>query len=142
MISTHKIDAHLGARLRALRQHQHLSKELLAARVGVSRQEIDSYEAGAPMTAARLFQVARALETSSVSLFFDGLNDVSAHPPSPNERFLLLKRAIQRIAANHEVTAGGHRKRLSRNDAVTMAREVCEKMGWRYGHSRKPAAAE
>lgn len=140
MIATDKIDAHLGARLRAARRHQRLSKDELAERLGVSRTDIDGYEAGEQLTAARLFQLARALETNVADLY-SGLNHVSAHAPSPSdEHFQFLKHVIKRIAANHDVTSGGHRRRLARHEAVTLAREVCEKMGWRYGSPRKAAA--
>lgn len=52
------------------------------------------------------------------------------------ERLALVKRALQRIAADHETTAGGHRKKLSRQDAINIAREVCDAVGWNFSHSR------
>jgi transcriptional regulator with XRE-family HTH domain len=68
VIAAHKIDTHLGARLRVARRQQHLSKAALAARLGLSRQEIESYEAGEPLTAARLFQLAaRSASASPIS---------------------------------------------------------------------------
>jgi len=50
-------------------------------------------------------------------------------------RLALVKCALQRIAADHETTAGGNRKKLSRQEAITIAREVCEVVGWNYSHS-------
>jgi hypothetical protein len=53
------------------------------------------------------------------------------------ERLTLIRRALQRIAADHEVTASGHRKKLTRHQAVNLAREVCQALGWDYSHHRK-----
>jgi len=53
------------------------------------------------------------------------------------ERLSLVRRALQRIAADHEVTASGHRKKLTRHDAINLAREVCQALGWDYSHHRK-----
>ena len=46
------------------------------------------------------------------------------------ERLALVKRGLQRIAADYETTTGGHRKKLSRQDAINIAREVCKAVGW------------
>jgi hypothetical protein len=53
------------------------------------------------------------------------------------ERLTLVRRALQRIAADHELTASGHRKKLTRHQAVNLAREVCQALGWDYSHQRK-----
>ena len=45
----------------------------------------------------------------------------------------IAKQALTRIAADHEITTGGQRKRLSRYVAINIAREACEKLGWQYG---------
>ena len=75
----------------------------------------------------------------NVSYFYEDLNGVpaSACPYSlSEERFKYLKNTVQRIAADHEVTATGHRKKLSRVSAINMAREVCEALGWTYSFGR------
>lgn len=65
-----------------------------------------------------------------------------AHNPSrkietlSEERLTLIRRALQRIAADHEVTPTGHRKKLSRHEAVNIAREVCQALGWDYSYQR------
>jgi hypothetical protein len=43
---------------------------------------------------------------------------------------------VQRIAADYELTRTGHRKRLARHEAINVAREVCEALGWNYGFAR------
>ena len=52
------------------------------------------------------------------------------------ERLALVRRALQRIAADHEVTPTGHRKKLSRHEAVNIAREACQALGWNYSYQR------
>ena len=53
------------------------------------------------------------------------------------ERLTLIRRALQRIVADHEVTPRGHRKKLSRHEAVNIAREVCRALGWDYSYHRE-----
>jgi len=49
-----------------------------------------------------------------------------------DDQYALAKRALQKIAADHELTAGGSRKRLPRDKAIRIAREACEVLGWDY----------
>lgn len=67
------IDLQLGRRLRRRRRLMGLSQQALAGACGVGFQQIQKYEcAENRMSAARLFQIAGALEVP-VSYFFDGL---------------------------------------------------------------------
>jgi ribosome-binding protein aMBF1 (putative translation factor) len=67
------IDMQLGRRLRRRRRLMGLSQQALAGACGVGFQQIQKYEcAENRMSAARLFQIAEALEVP-VSYFFDGL---------------------------------------------------------------------
>ena len=54
-----------------------------------------------------------------------------------DDRLTLIRRALQRIAADHEVTPSGHRKKLTRHEAVNIAREVCHALGWDYSYQRE-----
>jgi hypothetical protein len=54
-----------------------------------------------------------------------------------DERLILVRRALQRIAADHELTASGHRKKLTRHQAVNLAREICQMLGWDYSRHHK-----
>ena len=62
------------------------------------------------------------------------------------QRLTLVKRAMQRIAADHELTASGYRKKLPRHEAINIAREVCQALGWSYslcrGDQRDPLKAD
>lgn len=121
----------------AARQLRNLSQATLAERLGVTTEQVQSYEQGlTELTAGGLYKVARALEVD-VSFFYEGLGTVSAPPPfMTDERYALVRQAVQRIAADYELTRTGHRKRLARHEAINVAREVCEALGWNYGFGR------
>ena len=82
--------------------------------------------------AARLYDIARVLQIG-VSFFYEGLNGTTPCPFSlSEERYAMLRRAIERIAADHEITLGGQRKKLALRDAVKAARGICDVLGWSY----------
>jgi len=131
-----KTERHIASRLLAARRLHGISQELLAFQLGVTSDEVQRYEDGENLTAGLLYDIARAVRVD-VSYFYEGLTGATSCPFSlSNERYLLLRRALQRIAADNEVTPTGHRKRLARNEAINMAREVCEVLGWAYGTGR------
>jgi transcriptional regulator with XRE-family HTH domain len=129
-------ESHIGSRLLAARRLRDVSQELLAFQLGVTPEVVKAYEEGENLTAGGLYDMARALQVD-VSYFYEGLTGATSCPFSlSNESYLLLRCALQRIAADNEVTPTGHRKRLARNEAINMAREVCETLGWSYGTRR------
>jgi transcriptional regulator with XRE-family HTH domain len=72
------IDLHLGKRLRRRRRLLGLTQQQLAIAIGIRFQQIQKYECGANrISAARLFQLAKALE-SPITYFYDGLNEDNA----------------------------------------------------------------
>lgn len=50
----------------------------------------------------------------------------------PGEAMELAFKALQRIAADYEVTPTGHRNRIARVKAINIAREACEALGIDY----------
>jgi transcriptional regulator with XRE-family HTH domain len=69
------IDIHVAARLRMRRMMQGVSQEALAARIGVTFQQIQKYEKGQNrIGASRLFQLAEAL-SAPIGYFFEGLEE-------------------------------------------------------------------
>ena len=67
------IDAHIGQRMQLRRNMMGLSQKDLAARCGITFQQIQKYEsAGNRIAASRLFDIAMALSTP-VSFFYMGL---------------------------------------------------------------------
>ncbi len=69
------IDLHLGKRLRRRRRLLGLTQQQLAQAIGIRFQQVQKYECGANrISAARIFQIAKALETP-ITYFYDGLSD-------------------------------------------------------------------
>ena len=130
-------ELHIGRRVFAARRLRAVSQESLAHKLGVTREQVQEYEQGKHLlTAGRLYDIARALQVS-VSFFYEGLHGTTSCPYAlSEERYAMLRRAVQRIAADHEVTLTGHRKKLSRHQAINVAREVCEALGWSYSNGR------
>jgi transcriptional regulator with XRE-family HTH domain len=134
-------ELHVGARLVAARQLRNVTQEELAEKLGISPEDVENHEQGlTQLSAGRLYEVAQALGVD-VSYFYEGLGEA---PPSArsltvaltDERYAMLQRAVLRIAADYELTQTGHRKRLARHEAINVAREVCEALGWNYGFTR------
>ena len=76
------IDIHVAARLRMRRMLQGVSQEALAARIGVTFQQIQKYEKGQNrIGASRLFQLAQAL-SAPVDYFFEGLPTEEGETPA------------------------------------------------------------
>ncbi len=67
------IDAHVGARLRALRRGRGVTQSDLGAWLGVSYTQVQKYERGIDrLSASRLFQIARIFKVP-IGNFFEGL---------------------------------------------------------------------
>jgi transcriptional regulator with XRE-family HTH domain len=66
------IDAHVGSRIRYLRNKMGLSAQALGDQIDVTRQAIEKYEkAQQRIPAARLFEIAKVLETAPGWFFED-----------------------------------------------------------------------
>lgn len=133
-------ELHIGQRVVAARHLRGISQDSLAQKLNITREQIQQYENGQNvLSAGMLYEIARTLRVG-VSFFYEGLNGANAATSCPysisEDRFAYLKTTVQRIAADHEVTATGHRKKLSRVSAINMAREVCETLGWSYSFGR------
>jgi transcriptional regulator with XRE-family HTH domain len=69
----HRVDVHVGARIRQRRFLLGMTQQSLAANIGVTFQQLQKYEMGANrVSASRLWDIARLLEVP-VSFFFEGL---------------------------------------------------------------------
>ena len=71
----HKVDVHVGKRIRQRRWLTGMTQQKLAELVGIKFQQIQKYETGANrVSASRLWDIADALEVQ-VSFFFEGIKD-------------------------------------------------------------------
>lgn len=73
------IDQHVGICVRTLRLQHKITQSDLAAKLGVSFQQVQKYETGANrISASKLYSIAQALEVKP-GYFFDGLDGNSDH---------------------------------------------------------------
>ena len=78
----HKVDVHVGQRIRQRRWLTGMTQQRLAELVGIKFQQIQKYETGANrVSASRLWDIAFALNVD-VSHFFEGLE---AEKPQPEK---------------------------------------------------------
>ena len=78
----HKVDVHVGQRIRQRRWLTRMTQQRLAELVGIKFQQIQKYETGANrVSASRLWDIAFALNVD-VSHFFEGLE---AEKPQPEK---------------------------------------------------------
>lgn len=77
----HKVDVHVGKRIRQRRWLTGMTQQKLAELVGIKFQQIQKYETGANrVSASRLWDIADALDVQ-VAFFFEGLKaeDTEGH---------------------------------------------------------------
>ncbi len=75
MVLRNSVDIHVGNRLKVCRLSRGMSQHEIGCLVGITFQQIQKYESGSNrIGAGRLYQFAKALDTS-VSSFFDGYNE-------------------------------------------------------------------
>ena len=73
------VDVHVGALIRARRKVMGMSQTTLADSVGITFQQVQKYERGTNrVSASRLFQLARALDTPITWFFEDIESDRAA----------------------------------------------------------------
>ncbi len=83
----HKVDVHVGKRIRQRRWLTGMTQQKLAELVGIKFQQIQKYETGANrVSASRLWDIADALDVS-VSFFFEGLKSDEADETSQEAVF-------------------------------------------------------
>lgn len=91
------VDLHVARRLRERRVMLGMSQHELAARIGVTCQQAQKYEAGANrLSAARLFDIANALEVDVAFLFEELGNDKK---PKTDARQRLLLDLVRNFAS-------------------------------------------
>lgn len=74
----HPVDVHVGLAIRTRRRAIGMNQHELAARLGVTYQQVQKYErSGNRISASRLFDVARVLGVP-VAYFFSGMSDAEA----------------------------------------------------------------
>ncbi|MEO0937986.1 MAG: helix-turn-helix transcriptional regulator [Pseudomonadota bacterium] len=81
----HKVDKHVGQRIRQRRWLIGMTQQKLAETVGIKFQQIQKYETGANrVSASRLWDIGEAMGVP-VAFFFDGLQSDNAPAARPAE---------------------------------------------------------
>ena len=126
-------ELHIGNRVLAARLLRGLSQDSLARQLDITHEQLGEFERGNErISSGRLYDIARVLRVD-VSYFYEGLGSAAATPFSMSaDLYELLKRTLQQIAADHVQTEKGDRKRLPRHEAIRVARETCQALGWDY----------
>ncbi|MDV6330792.1 helix-turn-helix domain-containing protein [Asticcacaulis sp. 201] len=76
------IDRQIGQAVRDRRKELKLSQQMLAARIGVTFQQVQKYESGITrLSATTLFDIARVLD-APIGYFFDSLEPVGDITPA------------------------------------------------------------
>ena len=83
------IDAHIGGRIRERRIMLGLTRQKLAATIGITYQQMHKYEHGfSRMSAGQLYLIARELH-APIADFYEGADSREARPVPSRRRMLL-----------------------------------------------------
>ena len=81
----HRVDVHVGKRVRQRRWLAGMTQQTLAELVGIKFQQIQKYETGTNrVSASRLWDIAEALGVN-VAYFFEGLDEEKTAEPAGQE---------------------------------------------------------
>jgi len=110
----HKVDVHVGQKIRQRRWLTGMTQQRLAELVGIKFQQIQKYETGANrVSASRLWDIAESLGVD-VSFFFEGLKDseTSAKDPVKNvpENLMGDKEAMDLIRSYYSIPEDQRRR--------------------------------
>ncbi|MFY0645399.1 helix-turn-helix domain-containing protein [Sulfitobacter geojensis] len=110
----HKVDVHVGQKIRQRRWLTGMTQQRLAELVGIKFQQIQKYETGANrVSASRLWDIADALEVN-VSFFFDGIKtqeeEAQAHAETVPADLLGDKEAMDLIRSYYSIPEDQRRR--------------------------------
>ncbi|HEY9235335.1 MULTISPECIES: helix-turn-helix domain-containing protein [Phenylobacterium] len=113
------IDVHVGLRIRLRRKELGVSQERLAEAIGLTFQQVQKYERAANrVSASKLYEMARALDTST-AYFFEGLADTKSTAPSEPaggqahmQAFLLTSEGVELANAFPKIAPARVRRRI------------------------------
>ena len=121
----HPVDVHVGRRIRYRRWMLAKTQQDLADAVGIRFQQIQKYETGANrVSASRLYDIAKAMDTS-VCFFFDDMSEELAMPdpqtgPSTPD-FMSEKEALDMLRHYYRLAEEPRRRLLELTKSLTAA---------------------
>ena len=117
-LAPNPVDVHVGLRTRLRRKELGVSQEKLAEAIGLTFQQVQKYERAANrVSASKLYEVARALDTST-AYFFEGLTDAhirtAAEPggQSQMQAFLLTAEGVELATTFPRIQPSRVRRRI------------------------------
>ena len=117
-IAPNPVDVHVGLRIRLRRKELGVSQEKLADAIGLTFQQVQKYERAANrVSASKLYEVARALDTST-AYFFEGLTDdhirTAAEPGGQTQMqaFLLTAEGVELATTFPRIQPSRVRRRI------------------------------
>ncbi len=117
-LAPNPVDVHVGLRIRLRRKELGVSQEKLAEAIGLTFQQVQKYERAANrVSASKLYEVARALDTST-AYFFEGLTDAhirtAAEPggQSQMQAFLLTAEGVELATTFPRIQPSRVRRRI------------------------------
>ena len=95
---TERVDTIIGSKIHELRISMGLSRQQLAAKIGVTHQQLQKYEKGTNrISAGRLMAISKALG-KTVAFFFDNVEEGHEALPSQHQRMCIeVSRNFMRI---------------------------------------------
>ena len=117
-LAPNPVDVHVGLRIRLRRKELGVSQEKLAEAIGLTFQQVQKYERAANrVSASKLYEVARALDTST-AYFFEGLTDdhirTAAEPGGQTQMqaFLLTAEGVELATTFPRIQPSRVRRRI------------------------------
>ncbi len=114
----HRVDVHVGARVRSRRKSLGLSQQELARHLNLTFQQVQKYERGSNrISASKLFEIALVLQMP-VAFFFEGYvreGDTDTLPDTPQAQvhsFLKSEEAVDLGAAYLAIPTPEQRRRV------------------------------
>ena len=110
MTDKHRVDIHVGKRVRQRRWMIGMTQQQLADKVGIKFQQIQKYETGMNrVSASRLWDIAEAMDVP-VAFFFDGVESKGAQATGAVGDVLADKEALELVRSYYAIPENQRRQ--------------------------------
>ena len=110
MTDKHRVDIHVGKRVRQRRWMIGMTQQQLADKVGIKFQQIQKYETGMNrVSASRLWDIAEAMDVA-VAFFFDGIQSETAEMGEAIGDVLADKEALELVRTYYAIPEAQRRQ--------------------------------
>ena len=110
MTDKHRVDIHVGKRVRQRRWMIGMTQQQLADKVGIKFQQIQKYETGMNrVSASRLWDIAEAMDVA-VAFFFEGIESAEAEMGDAVGDVLVDKEALELVRTYYAIPENQRRQ--------------------------------